>query len=206
MTRLGSLRAPLALLALVLLVALVAIPVLAASPAPSAGAAGASEKPGKGPKASKEPEVAVTLRGIVAATTDADGKTTYTISADGKTIELDAGPSWYWSGKEHPLAGFVGKTVTVAGGQRGDEVDIETVDGARIRAEGKPAWAGGWKVNGSIHPGWSQEKADRWAEKAAEHAAKHGSGAAGAAGAAGCWPPGKCKADKPTGTPDPNGG
>jgi hypothetical protein len=201
-----SLRAPLLLVTLVVLIALVAIPVLAASPAPTAGGAAASEKPGKGPKASKEPEVAVTLRGVVSATTDAEGKTTYTIAADGKTLELDAGPAWF-HGDKHPLKALVGKTVTITGGQSGTEVDVETVDGTRLRAEGRPPWAGGWKANGARHPGWTAEKAARWAAKAADRAAKRG-GAAGLARDAGCWPPGKCKdkTKQPTETPDPNGG
>ena len=79
----------------------------------------------------------------------------------GKTVRLDAGPSWFF-GDKHPLKPFVGKTVTITGEQAGDEVEVETVDGVRLRAEGKPPWAGGWKAVGSAHPGWSQEKADRW--------------------------------------------
>lgn len=196
----ASLRIPLLAIALLALVGVVAIPAMAAGPSSAPGAA-ASEKPGKGPKAEKEPEVAVTLRGVVAAATDAEGKPTYTISANGKTVQLDAGPSWFF-GDKHPLAPFVGKTVTVAGGQRGDEVDVETVDGTRLRAEGKPPWAGGWKAVGSAHPGWTQEKADRWAAHQAARAGKQG-GAAGAAGAAGCWPPGQCKDKGPKGAETP---
>lgn len=184
----GSLRIPLLAIALLALVGVVAIPALAAGPSSAPGAA-ASERPDKGPKASKEPEVAVTLQGVVSKATDADGKTTYTIASAGKTIRLDAGPSWFF-GDKHPLAAFVGKSVTITGGQRGDEVDVETVDGARLRAEGKPPWAGGWKAVGSAHPGWTQEKADRWAAHQAAKAAKQGGAAAGAAG---CWPPGQCK-------------
>jgi hypothetical protein len=190
----GSLRYPLLALALLALVGAVAIPALAASPAP--GAQAASDHPGKGPKGSKEPEVAVTLHGVVSTTTDADGETSYTISADGKTIRLDAGPSWFF-GAKHPLAPFVGKTVTITGGQRGDEVDVETVDGTALRGEGKPPWAGGWKAVGSAHPGWSQEKADRWAEHMKDQGARHG------AAGAGCWPPGHCKAHAPEETEAP---
>jgi len=180
--RLGPAQAPLLILALVALVAVVAIPALAAGPSASPGDNGA----GKAAKASKEPEVAVTLRGVVAVTTDADGEAAYTLTADGKTVRLDAGPGWYWKDK-NPLAAHVGKTVTVSGGQRGDELDVETVDGTRLRAEGKPPWAGGWKSVGKIHPGWTQAKWDRWQQKQAGKA-----GALGADGSA-CWPPGKCK-------------
>jgi hypothetical protein len=179
----GSLRAPLLALGLLALVGVVAIPALAASPSPKAGAS-ASEHPGKGPKASREPEVIVTLKGVVASTKDADGETSYTLTVDGKTVKLDAGPPWFF-GDKHPLAPFVGKTVTISGEQSGDEVDVETVDGSAIRAPGKPPWAGGWKAVGSSHPGWSQDKADRWQQK-------H-NGASGAAGATDCWPPGHCK-------------
>ena len=185
---LSPIRALLLGAALVGLVAVVALPALAAGPSAAPGASAAAKEP-KGPRASKEPEVAVTLRGVVSKTTDADGKTTYTITADGKTIKLDAGPAWFF-GDKHPLAAFVGKTVTITGGQRGDEVDVETVDGTRLRAGGKPPWAGGWKAVGSAHPGWSQDKWDRWQER---HA-----GAPGAPGAAaGCWPPGHCKQHGP---------
>lgn len=167
----GSLRIPLLALGLIALVAAVAIPAFAASP--SAGpAAAASENPGKGPKALKEPEVAVTIHGVVVATTDADGKTAYTIAAGGKTVRLEAGPAWFF-GDKHPLAAFVGKSVTIAGDQRGDEIDVEMVDGVRLRAEGKPPWAGGWKAVGSAHPGWSQDKSDRWQQHHADKADRH---------------------------------
>jgi hypothetical protein len=192
----GSLRLPLLAFVALILIALVAIPAMAAAPSGVPGAAAASDKPGKGPKASKEPETPVTVRGVVGTRTDADGDLEYTITVDGKVLGLDAGPSWF-HGDKHPLKDLVGKTVTVAGGQRGDKVDVETVDGARIRAEGKPPWAGGWKAVGSAHPGWTQEKADRWMEK---HGAK-----AGANGSADCWPPGHCKDPEPAESESPVG-
>lgn len=187
--RLGAARGPLLAVALLGLLAAVALPALAADPS---AAPGASDHPGKGPKASKAPEVAVTLRGTVGTRSNAEGETEYTLTVDGKVLRLDAGPSWF-HGNAHPLKPFVGKTVTVAGGQRADEVDVETVNGTRLRAEGKPPWAGGWKRVGAAHPGWSQEKADRWA-------AKHG-----AKGAAGCWPRGHCKERSPD-VPEAPGG
>ncbi|MEO8572110.1 MAG: hypothetical protein ABI553_10480 [Chloroflexota bacterium] len=205
----GSLRIPLLIVAIVALIAVVTIPALAASPSvspnaggPGAGAA-ASEKPGKGPQAAKEPEVAVTLRGVVATSTDARGKTSYTLTANGKTVKLDAGPSWFF-GDKHPLAPFVGKNVTIAGGQRGDEVDVETVDGTRLRAESKPPWAGGWKAVGSAHPGWTQEKADRWAvHQAAKAARKADKQADKATGTKAHGPDGS---DEPDESPEPSGG
>lgn len=189
--RLGPARGPLLLVVLAGLFALVALPALAANPS---GAPGASDHPGKGPKASKAPEVAVTLRGAVGTRTTADGDTEYTLTVDGTVLRLDAGPGWF-HGDAHPLKAFVGKTVTVTGGQRGDEVGVETVDGTRLRAEGKPPWAGGWKKVGSGHPGWSQEKADRWTSK-------HG---APGPDAAGCWPPGHCKEHGPAASESPVG-
>jgi hypothetical protein len=57
------------------------------------------------------------------------------------------------------------------------------VDGTRLREPGKPPWAGGWKVVGERHPGWSEEKAARFAERQAAKAARFGD----------CWPPGHCK-------------
>jgi hypothetical protein len=210
MVRIGTLRAPFALLALVILVALVALPALAASPFGPGGAAGRADKPGNGPKASTEPGVDVTLRGSVATTTDADGNTTYTLTANGKTVRLEAGPSWFFA-DQHPLASSVGKTVTIVGRQHGDEVDVESVDGVALREGGKPAWAGGWKAVGSAHPGWSQEKWDRWQQRVTGSGDKTNRGNGVKPGAAGCWPPGQCrektpKGDEPAGTPDPNGG
>ena len=183
------------LLALLALIALVGIPAMAASPSPSgkaspaaSGAPGKSgEKPGNGPKQAKEktPAVAVTLNGKVGTRTNAEGETEYTLAVGSTTYTIDAGPSWYWKDK-HPLKAYVGKTVKVVGEQRegSTEVDVESVDGKTIRAAGKPAWAGGWKVVGKDHPGWSQEKADRWAAKIAEKKERFGLD---------CWPPGQCK-------------
>lgn len=176
----------------------------AATPAPSATAAPAataepneveeSAKPTKppkepkGPKAAKTPANDVTITGTVATRTHADGNTEYTMAAGGKTLVLEAGPRWYF-GDDHPLKAFVGKRVTITGSQRAgdDEVDVEAVNGTRLRAAGKPPWAGGWKRVGQRHPGWSQEKWDRWQERAAARAERFGTD---------CFPPGQCK-DKP---------
>lgn len=186
--RLGAARLGLIAIAVLAVAAAVALPVLGASPAPP-GAAAPSDHPGKGPKASKEPEVAVTLHGTVAKTTDADGEVAYTITADGRTLKLEVGPPWFW-GDHHPLAAVVGKTVTITGVQSGDEVDVLTIDGTAIRGAGRPPWAGGWKAVGSAHPGWSQDKADRFAEKAKALGVD-------------CWPPGWCKPHGPEPSPTP---
>jgi hypothetical protein len=198
------------LVAVVALVALVAIPALAASPTPTpAGPAAsarpdASEKPDKGPKTYREktPAVEVTLSGTVAARTNADGNLKYFLTVGSTTYTIDAGPAWYWKDK-NPLKAYVGKTVKVTGEQRqgSTEVDVQAVDGKAVREPGKPPWAGGWKVVGKDHPGWSQEKADRWAAKVADKKARFG---------VDCWPPGHCKdasgkpgIPNPTATPTP---
>jgi hypothetical protein len=159
---------------LIALLALVALPAIAADP------------PGK-PKGSAAPKVdavEVTLTGTVAASKDADGRTTYTLSSGGKTYTLHAGPPWYW-GDADPLKAFVGKTVTIVGETTpgAADVDVLSVDGKAIRASGRPPWAGGWKSVGAKHPGWTQEKADRFKAKFGD-----------------CFPPGQCKA-KPSPAP-----
>jgi hypothetical protein len=185
-------RRPVLLLviALLALVAIVAIPALAASPSPSAGTtesprSAESTKPGKGPKQEKVPEVAVTLSGTVGTRAGEGGETEYTLTVGSTIYTLHAGPAWYWK-DEHPLKPFAGKSVTVAGEQKkgSTEVDVQMVDGKVVRAPGKPPWAGGWKVVGKDHPGWSQDKADRWAAKVADKKARFGLD---------CWPPGQCK-------------
>jgi hypothetical protein len=78
--------------------------------------------------------------------------------------------------------------VTIVGTKAADSnnVDVVSVDGTALREPGKPPWAGGWKRVGSIHPGWSQEKADRFKAKFGD-----------------CFPPGLCKQNKPEASPAP---
>jgi len=191
--RLGSARfwgprgwRPAAAIVAVIVVAALALPVLAADPSagpgasPTASGGGKLDKPDRADKANKgnkTPEVAITLRGSVAMATDAKGRQTFSMSSGGTTYELEAGPKWFW-GANNPLAKFAGKTVTITGETHvgATDVDVLTVDGTAIRGPGKPPWAGGWKVVGERHPGWSQAKADK-------HKAKFGD----------CWPPGHCK-------------
>ena len=160
-----------------------------AAPAERAAEPEENGKPDKGNNGNKEhgdkaPEQAVTLQGTVSAATDEDGDPSYQLTSGGKTYQLDAGPPWYY-GDNHPLKPFVGQSVTVTGeaAEGSTEVDVLTVNGTVIREPGKPPWAGGWKAVGERHPGWSEEKAARWAEKAAKKGQKAG----------GCWPPGHCK-------------
>ncbi|HZC33819.1 MAG TPA: hypothetical protein VE640_11070, partial [Candidatus Bathyarchaeia archaeon] len=163
---------PAAILAVAVLAIAVALPVLAASPAPSAApaASGHGSEATRAPKASEAPEVQVTIRYQVGSTTDGQGRPSFTLQANGKTLSLSAGPPWFF-GTKNPLMPFVGKTVTIVGEQSGDEIDVTSVDGTALRAPGKPPWAGGWKVVGQAHPGWSQAKADREAAKAKARAA-----------------------------------
>jgi len=167
-------------------VAIVAVPVLgqgAAAPRQDAAAPAADEspaikkfedKPGKGPKdkGPKVPETPVTLTGTVGTRTADDGDTAYTLTVNGKVYDLEAGPPWFW-GDDHPLKGLVGKSVTIEGDQAegSTSIDVRVADGKAVRAAGKPAWAGGWKVVGEKHPGWTKAKADK---AAARHAEGHG--------------------------------
>jgi len=160
-----------------------------AAPADQAEPAAEPEENGKPDKGDKEhkdktPEHPVTLHGTVSAGTDEDGDPSYELKSAGTTYQLEAGPPWFY-GDNHPLKPFVGKSVTVTGEAAvgSTEVDVLTVNGTVIREPGKPPWAGGWKQVGENHPGWSAEKAARWAEKAAKQGQKFGD----------CWPPGHCK-------------
>jgi hypothetical protein len=137
-----------------------------ATPAPDA-----TEKPGKGPKAvppghvgkeDRPVENPVELTGRVGTRTNDEGETEYTLTVNGTVLELEAGPPWFF-GDDHPLAPFVGETVTVQGEQAegSDSVDAHVVDGTVIREPGRPPWAGGPKVVGEAHPGWKAWKAEK---------------------------------------------
>lgn len=166
-------RPRITMLAIALLALVVAVPVLAAKPSAPPGQQ--TDKPEKAP---------ITLNGTIETSTDADGNTIYTLVDGGITYTLEAGPTWLFD-DDYPLDAYVGRGVTVEGeiAEGSSEVDVIAVDGTALRGEGKPPWAGGWKHVGEGHPGWSQEKADRFE-------AKHG----------GCWPPGHCKDETPADT------
>ncbi len=142
-----------------------ASPQAAVTPAPAA-TPGKSAKPDKAAKPKKGLETALTLKGTVQKATDDKGRPTFTLTVDGKTWTISAGPPWFW-GDKNPLAAFVGTSVTVAGTTRagGTEVDVETVNGTALREPGKPPWAGGPWVVGKTHPGWKDWKADGKAGK-----------------------------------------
>ena len=157
-----------------------AAPTPAATPTPAAKPAAkpaATPKPAKAPDADEGP--IQTLTGTLGTRTDADGDVEYVLNG----VELSVGPPWYW-GTNNPLKGYVGKPVTVTGRMEtdppstkangkandadGPEFEVYTVNGSKVRAEGKPPWAGGPKAVGERHPGyagWSNGKADK-ADKA----------------------------------------
>ncbi|MEX2184376.1 MAG: hypothetical protein WEC14_07995 [Chloroflexota bacterium] len=176
-------RSILAVAGLAVLVGALTLPTLAADPtekpSPPAGVPGQERA-----KAAKVPKEPITLRGAVAVVTDADGRTRYTMTVDGKTYDLDAGPPWF-HGDAHPLKGSVGKTVTITGESAAGstKVDVLTVAGTALREEGRPPWAGGWMRVGKAHPGWSQEKADRFKAKFGD-----------------CFPLGQCRKDAASGS------
>jgi hypothetical protein len=165
-------RRPTVLLPLIALLAVaLAVPVLAAKP---------SSPPGQAKE--KVPSAPIFLSGTIQLGTDADGAASYTLRDGGTTYTLEAGPKWFF--EANPLDPYVGEDVTIEGeiAEGTTEVDVISVNGVALREPGKPPWAGGWKRVGSSHPGWSQEKADRFADKADRFG--------------GCFPPGQCK-DKP---------
>ena len=172
-------RRPPALLVVALVFALVAaLPVLAAMP---------SQAPGQAKDKEKANEAPITLTGTIDVATDADGKDTYSMTTGGKTYTLEAGPPWFF-GDNHPLKPYAGKSVTIVGAvaEGSTEVDVQSVNGTALRAPGKPPWAGGWRRVGSIHPGWSQDKADRMKAKFGD-----------------CFPPGECKDKAAKGADEP---
>lgn len=152
-------RLPVAVAAIVAIIAMAAAPSLAADPSP---------KPGNGRGADKSPETPVSVSGTIRASTDEQGRTEYSLASGGTTWTLDAGPAW-WYGAAHPLAPFVGRSVTIEGTRRAGatEVDVLSIDGTAVREPGRPPWAGGPKVVGEKHPGFKPWKAERAAWKSA---------------------------------------
>ncbi len=141
---------------LIVILSAAAISVAIAVPAIVTGAQ-PSEPPGqtKPDKKPKGPKVEITLRGTLAAATDEKGRPTFTLTANGTTWEISAGPKWFY-GDDSPLAAYVGKSVTVIGSHREGATDVsaDTVDGKELRAAGRPPWAGGPRAVGERHPGW----------------------------------------------------
>ena len=127
-------------------------------------------KPDKAKAHDDEAESDVSVTGKVAAKADADGEPGYTLTSGTTVHTLDAGPPWYW-GDHNPLAAVrrQDRHGRRRAGDRQRRARCPVGRRQRHPGHGKPPWAGGWKVVGKIHPGWSQEKSDRWPAK---HAAK----------------------------------
>ena len=145
--------------ALAVLAIVVALPTLAAEP--STSPAGRATRKGEEGEVAKDP---ITLDGTVASSTDAEGKTTYTLQSGGTTYTLEAGPSWFY-GDDHPLKPFVGTSVKIVGEKkafnRGRRRDRQRHGTAR----GQAALGRRLEAGREDHPGWSQEKADRFQAK-----------------------------------------
>ena len=158
-------------------IAATALAVVAAVPV----LAGTGNANAPGQQKEKTPKAPITLNGTIEKSAGEDGKAEYTLTDGGKTYTLSAGPKWFFDEGKYPLDKFVGKSVKVEGevAEGSTDVEVISVNGTALREGGKPPWAGGWKVVGERHPGWSQEKADRMKAKFGD-----------------CFPPGQCK-DKP---------
>jgi hypothetical protein len=133
-----------------------------------------------------------TTSGTIVAEQNDDGSIVYSLQTeDGQLVQLSFGPSWFWG----PLSALwpeavEGASVEIGGNLRDglpseDASDValeqaakdpvlkvDTLNGAK-RAQGKPPWAGGPKVQGAAHPGyagWSKGQANKaaGAEKAAK--------------------------------------
>lgn len=113
------------------------------------------DAPGPPTEEADERQQLTQVTGEVRTTMDADGNIEYTLRTDdGREIELDAGPPWFYGEEDYPLEPFVGKTVTVSGESgtnwKGEpEIDVFSVttsDGrtTKIRsASGPPPWVAG---------------------------------------------------------------
>ena len=149
------------------------------------GATEDPEKPGKGPKGERVPEVPVSLTGRIDSVTGDEGEIGYTLTVGTTVYTLEIGPRWWWAGRD-PLATFVGRTVRVDGerAEGSTSIDVFVAGGTTLRAPGKPPWAGGWKVVGERHPGWADWKAAKWAAKWPDGKPGHGPKDARGAGGA----------------------
>ena len=123
--------------------------------------------------------------GVLEIMTNEDGQPVWYLNVDGELIELSFGPAWF--NDLTALFGVdAGDAVTVDGNVRsmspnehasevalekaGQTLKVKTVDGEG-RDKGKPAWAGGPKVQGESHPGyegWSKGQANKEAAQAAK--------------------------------------
>jgi hypothetical protein len=100
------------------------------------------------------PEVAESLTtqtGSLTSRTTTDGETTYVLQTGAGDLVLEVGPPWFW-GADHPLAPFVGQTVTVTGLQMpgSDAFAVFSINDHVIRGPGRPPWAGGPHAHGQL--------------------------------------------------------
>ncbi|HVL53580.1 MAG TPA: hypothetical protein VM344_04915 [Vitreimonas sp.] len=159
MTRTRIRRRPALLVGGLVALLAIAVPVIAADPFPS-GPPGHANAEQRG-KPDKGPAIERTITGTIEQGSDDKGRPTFTLTDGGTTWELSAGPKWF-HGDGSPLAAWVGQSVEIAGTyHEGEtELDVDTVNGERLRHAGKPAWAGGpWDV-GEAHPGWREWMVD----------------------------------------------
>lgn len=91
--------------------------------------------------------------GTLATQTAADGATVYVLQTSTGSLVLDVGPPRYW-GEGHPLAPFVGQSITVSGIAKpwADAFAVFAIGDQVIRGVGRPPWAGGWKADGQKAP------------------------------------------------------
>jgi len=102
------------------------------------------------------PKVAEALTeqtGTLTTQTTTGGETVYVLKTPSGDLVLEVGPPWFW-GASHPLAPFVGQTVTVTGLQKAgsDDFAVFTIGDQVIRGPGRPPWAGGPNANGRQTP------------------------------------------------------
>jgi hypothetical protein len=110
------------------------------------------------------------ISGTIVIMEDEDGRTSYFLDVEGTLIELQVGPAWFRDlGAVYGVS--EGDEVEIVGNLRSGTPDenasdtakeqavkapqlrIKSVDG-ESRPKGKPAWAGGPKVQGEAHPGY----------------------------------------------------
>jgi hypothetical protein len=124
------------------------------------------------------------FNGTIVTMEDEAGRTVYYLDLDGTLVELRFGPAWFLDlaalfgladGDEVEIGGHLrdgvpnenASDVAKERAARDPVLRIKSV-GGETRPKGKPAWAGGPKVQGEAHPGyegWSKGQ-DKKAEKA----------------------------------------
>lgn len=143
------------LVAGVVAVLVLALPAVAADPSarPTGEPRAGELRSEKSPKAEREAGP-VTVTGVVQETTDAKGRPVFTVTADGTTWMLSAGPKWFWRDGDI-LRALVGRSVELSGKARaGAKLHVDRIGGVALRGDARPPWAGGPRLVGEFHPGW----------------------------------------------------